>query len=79
MQILIPLSSEDTQCLLANAPYESVALKALMRAIQSSSSRPDELRVYCDVAAAAEIKTLAELHCPSAVPAIENAISAASN
>lgn len=74
VRILITLSAEDTQCLLANAPNDCIVLKALLRAIQSSSSRPDELRVYCDAAVAAEIKRLAELHCPSAVTAIENAI-----
>ena len=50
-----------------------------MRAIQSSSSRPDELKVYCDAEAAVEIKTLAMLHCPAAVPGIEDAINAARN
>jgi hypothetical protein len=41
---------------------------------QNSSSRADELRAYCDVEAAVEIQCVVMLHCPAAVPAIENAI-----
>jgi hypothetical protein len=77
MEISIALTYAQTQSLLAQAREGSPAWKALMasapdfRIIDGIKVPPFAVIVPCDAASAAALKDLADVHCPSAVPAIE--------